>query len=303
MKKHLLSIRDVSAREVEELVRLARDVKRRPQAFKARLQGKTLALLFEKPSMRTIVSFQVAMHQLGGDALVFGSEDYRLGKREALEDEARVLARYVDGAVLRTFSQDTLEQFARHFDKPLVNGLSDVAHPAQALSDYLTLSERWGNVRARTVAFVGDANNVFRSLLLLFAKTGGRFRFAVPRACAPPPALLKEAQGLARSSGARLEAFGDPHEAVRGADAVYTDVWVSMGEERAATRKRKHLKGYRVDAALMRRARPGALFMHCLPAHRGEEVTQDVMSGRQSVVYEQAENRLHMQKSILLTLL
>ncbi len=302
MKKHFLSINDLSAGEIEKIFTLAERLKKNPSHYGSELKGKTFGLIFEKPSTRTWVSFQTGIFSMGGQAIYLGPEDIKLGVREEVRDIARVLNRYLSGVILRTFEHKTITEFEKYFSKPVINGLSNYEHPCQAMADYLTIREKFGPKANPIVVFVGDGNNVFNSLALLAAKTGGKIRYATPAKYKPCPEVLKQALTLAKKTGATIEGFTDPAKAVKGADVLYTDVWVSMGEENIRAQKMKEFKGMQINKKLLGLANKGALVMHCLPAHRGEEITDDVMEGKNSVVFDQAENRLHIQKAILLHL-
>ena len=267
------------------------------------LAGKTLALVFEKPSLRTRVSFDVAMRQLGGDCIYLSPAEVGLGTREPVEDVARVLSRYVDCIAARTFAHETVEELARWAEAPVINALSDGEHPCQALADVLTIQEKKGRLAGVSLAFVGDGNNTARSLCLAAAMSGMEFRFASPEGYGVPEATVARARELAGGSGGGVACLGDPEEAVKGADVVYTDVWASMGQEEENAARREAFQGYQVDARMMSLAAPEAIFMHDLPAHRGEEVAAEVIEGPQSVVFDQAENRLHAQKAVLALIL
>lgn len=300
--KHLVSVADLSAREIEKIFLLAQKIKRSPKAYNDALRGRMFGLIFEKPSTRTWVSFEVGIQTMGGGTIYLGPEDIQLGVREAVEDVARVLERYLDGVILRTFSHETITTFERYFHKPVINGLSDFEHPCQALGDFFTIREKTGGRRHPVLAFVGDGNNVLNSLILLTAQLGGSIRYATPQGYSPNPEVLQKAQTLARQTKASIEGFRDPQAAVRGANFVYTDVWVSMGEEDRRKEKLLRFEGFQVNEALLRFASKNALVMHCLPARRGEEITAKVLEGKNSIVFDQAENRLHVQKAILIHL-
>jgi ornithine carbamoyltransferase len=291
---------DLTDDEVVYLLDLAGRVKRAPAKFARALSGKYLTLLFEKPSLRTRLTFELAIKQLGGDSVTC---EGAVGAREPLKDVARNLERWVHGIVARTFSQKTIEELAQWSSAPVINALSDLYHPCQALADVFTLREQFGELRGLKLAFVGDGNNVAHSLMLTAVRLGMDFALATPQGYAPNPDIVSQAEGLAAISGARLQITNDPTEAVSGAHAVYTDVWTSMGQEKEAAKRRKHFAAHQVNAGLMSQARPGALFMHCLPAKRGEEVTDQVMESDRSIVFDQAENRLHAQKALLLMML
>lgn len=267
------------------------------------LAGKALALLFEKPSLRTRVSFEMAMRRLGGDVLYLSPAEVGLGARESVADVARVLGRYADIISARTFSHRTLEELAEYSGVPVVNALSDHEHPCQALADFLTIHEKKGELEGLSLAYVGDGNNVANSLLLAAAMAGTSIRLASPPGYSPPEDVLSRARDLAAGSGAEILLTDDPRRAVAGADVVYTDVWTSMGQEAEAERRRGAFAGYRIDREMMALARADAIFMHDLPAHRGEEVTGDVMDGPQSAVFDQAENRMHSLRPLLMNML
>lgn len=298
----MITVDDFSTSEIEKVFTLARKIKDSPESYREALGGKMFGLIFEKPSTRTWVSFEVGIQTLGGGTIYLGPEDIQLGVRESVQDVARVLERYLDGVVLRTFAHETITTFERYFHRPVINGLSDFEHPCQALADFFTIRETAGAKRKPVLAFVGDGNNVLNSLLLLTAKMGGSLRYATPADFSPAPDLLKRAKAEARKTGASLEGFQNPKEAVQGADFVYTDVWVSMGEEKDGKAKVKSFRGFQVNRALLRHAAKGAKVMHCLPAHRGEEITDDVLEGKNSIVFDQAENRLYVQKAVLIHL-
>ncbi len=306
-RKDFLSILDFDATDLERCLLLSARLKAerslgRQASTADAIDGRHVALLFEKPSLRTRSTFEIAVRELGGHVMALQS-DVALGKREPVEDVARNLERWVDAVVIRTFSQQTLEQFARSAPKlHVINALTDQQHPCQAVADFLTLQERWGTVRGRTIAFIGDGNNVAASVAHAGAMLGVNVHVASPDGYTLPHSVVQQATGVARH-GARLRLFTDAADAVAGADAVYTDTWTSMGQEAEAEIRRATFARYQVNDALMAQARPDALFMHCLPAHRGEEVTADVFESPAAVVFDQAENRLHCQKALLLMLL
>lgn len=308
--RDLISVADFSAPELDHVLETALALKdagrlalREPQGERGLLAGKTLALVFEKPSLRTRVSFDVAMRHLGGDCIYLSPPEVGLGQRETPADVARVLSRYVDGIAARTFQTETVLELARYAGVPVINALSDSEHPCQALADLLTIREKKGGLRGVTVAFIGDGNNVANSLCLAAALSGMHFRIASPGGYELADPVVRQAEALAAGTGATVTLSAEPEEAVAGADVVYTDVWASMGQEREAGVRKEDFSGYTVDSALMSRARGDAIFMHDLPAHRGEEVTAEVMDGPQSVVFDQAENRMHAQKAVLALLL
>jgi ornithine carbamoyltransferase len=301
--RDLLSIGDLSRDELEAVLSLALRLKRNPEGSAGALQGQTLALLFEKPSLRTRVSFDVAMQQLGGHAIYLNQAEVGLGQREPVADVARVLSRYVQGIAARTYEQQTLTALAEHASVPVINALSDEEHPCQALADLLTILEQRGTLRDVRIAFIGDGNNVAASLAQGAVMAGAHFAIASPAGYRLSEAVQIEVEGYGQASGGSFRQIESPQEAVRQADVVYTDVWTSMGQEDAYERRLQAFAGYRVTAELMSQARPDAIFMHDLPAHRGEEITDDVIEGPQSVVFDQAENRLHAQRAVLLMLL
>lgn len=296
----LTSDLDLTAAELRTLLDLAADVKRQPQRFRLALRGRILSLLFEKPSLRTRMTFEVAAKQLGGDALLTAGP---IGGREPVEDVARNLERWTDLIVARTFSQETVDALARYARIPVVNALSDRYHPCQALADMQTLREQWGGWRGHKLAFVGDGNNVAHSLMLDAARLGLDFVCITPPGYEPDAKIVEQARLFAVETGALIEVTNSPEEGLRGAGAVYTDVWASMGFEHEAAERARVFAAYQVNRELMAMAEPGAFFLHCLPAHREEEVTADVIESPVSLVFEQAENRLHAQKALLLMLL
>jgi len=301
--RDLLSIRDLGASDISAIFRLAGLMKARPADFRGALGGKQIVLFFEKPSLRTRLTFEAGMSSMGGVAFFMDQTHERLDAREALSDIAHNVERWVDGIVLRTYSHATVDGMAEHACIPVINALSELEHPCQALADYFTLQERFGDLRKITLAYVGDGNNVSNSLLLTAATLGSTFRMATPAGYGPNPQVLADAQEIARQTGAVIELFTDPHEAVSGVDAVYTDAWTSMGHEREAEEREKIFPPYQVNAELVAGAAPHAVFMHCLPAHRGLEITDEIMDSVRSVVFDQAESRLHVQKAIMLLLL
>ena len=299
--KDLLSISDLESEDISSLISDAVDMKAQGQL--ALLGGKTLALIFEKPSLRTRVSFEVAMRQLGGQTIYLSSAEVGLGERESLSDIARVLSRYVDAIVARTFSHQTLEVLASYADVPVINALSDLEHPCQALADLFTIYEKKGELQGLTLAFIGDGNNVAHSLLLAASLTGMNFRIACPPGYRVQERILHLAQGYALGSGAEIFCAEEPRLAVNGADVVYTDVWTSMGQEAEADQRRRVFASYQVNSELLSLAKDDAILMHPLPAHRGEEVAEGILDSPQSVVFDQAENRLYLQKALLATML
>jgi ornithine carbamoyltransferase len=299
----LVSTRDLGPQGVRAVLHLTDLMKGRPSVFQRALAGKQMVMFFEKPSLRTRLTFESAITSLGGTAMFVDQSHSRLDAREKLSDIAHNLERWIDVIVLRTFSQEMIEGMARYASVPVINALSDVEHPCQALADYFTLQERFGDLKKITLAYVGDGNNVAHSLLLTCACLGSSIRVATPKGYACSAQIVADAKKIAKQTGAQLEFLTDPHAAVAGVDAVYTDAWASMGQENEAEERTKIFHPYQVNRELMAEAAPHAVFMHCLPAHRGQEVTDEVMDGEQSVIFEQAENRLHVQKSILYILL
>jgi ornithine carbamoyltransferase len=299
----LISTRDLGPQGVEAVLHLAELMKSRPSVFQRALAGKQMVMFFEKPSLRTRITFEAGMAGLGGTAIFVDQTQERLGARESLSDVAHNLERWVDVIVLRTFAQETIDKMAQYASVPVINALSDVEHPCQALADYFTLQERFGDLRNITMAYVGDGNNVAHSLLLTCACLGSSIRIATPKGYEPSAKIVADAKKIAKQTGARIELLSDPHVAVAGVDAIYTDAWASMGQEHEAAQRAEIFRPYQVNRELMAEAAAHAAFMHCLPAHRGEEVTDEVMDSENSVVFEQAENRLHVQKSILYLLL
>jgi ornithine carbamoyltransferase len=299
--KDLLSISDLESHEIRLLLADATALKAEPR--QNTLAGKTLALVFEKPSLRTRVSFELAMKQLGGEAIYLSPAEVGLGKRESVADVARVLSRFVDALAVRTFSQGTLEELAQWARVPVINALSDAEHPCQALADLLTIFEHKGEFPGLKLAYVGDGNNVAVSLALAAASVGLNCTVATPKGYEMPAAAVRQARALAATNKCVFNAVNDPGEAVKGADAVYTDVWISMGQEAENEIRLKAFAGYQVDEALVSQAKPDALIMHPLPAHYGQEVAEGLLDRPQSVVFDQAENRLHVQKALLADML
>lgn len=301
MKRDLLSLADVTPAEIEYLLTLANKLKVRQKTGLTPpfLEGKTLALLFHKPSLRTRTSFEVGMHQLGGFTTYIHDQEVGIGTREPVKDLARVLSRYYDGIVLRTFAHDIMVELAEYATVPVINGLTDLLHPCQILSAMLALREHFGRLKGLHIAYIGDGNNVANSWLLGAAQMGLSLTIACPRSYQPDPGVLSQAAQRAETTGAMLEIVEDPHQAVKGVDAVYTDVWASMGQEAEAEVRRRDFQAYQINEALMAETPSHAVVMHCLPAHRGEEITDAVFESARSLVFEEAENRLHAQKALL----
>jgi ornithine carbamoyltransferase len=302
-QRHFLSLKDWSRDEIELLFEQAAAIKANPDSYAGALAGQSLAMIFQKPSTRTRVSFEVGMHQLGGHALFLGS-DIQLHRGETIADTARVLSRYVQGIMARVFAHQDVTDLARHGSVPVINGLSDLLHPCQALADYFTLRERRGGLTGLKLAYVGDGNNVAHELMFGAVKLGLQFSIGCPRGYEPNPLIFKSAVREAQKLGTPIpEVSVDPYEAVAAADVIYTDVWTSMGQEAEAQARLEAFQGFQVTPEMMASAGPDVMFMHCLPAHRGEEVSADVIDGPQSVVFDEAENRLHAQKALLVTLM
>ena len=301
-KRDLLSIAELSGDELLALLDDADRMKAEPRRSTTTIAGRQVALIFEKPSTRTRVSFEAAVTSMGGHAIVLRGDELQLGRGETIEDTGRVLSRYVDAIVIRTFGQDRLERLAAAASVPVVNALSDLEHPCQALADLQTIRAAKGKLEGISVAYVGDGNNVAHSLLLAGARVGMNVRVASPPGHEPFPQVVEQAQRIASDTGGMIQVGDVMVEAVFGADAVYTDVWTSMGQEDSDARRRA-LEPYRIDHAIFDHAHEDAIVMHCLPAHRGEEITADVIDGPRSVVWDQAENRLHTQKALLAWLL
>jgi ornithine carbamoyltransferase len=303
LTRDLLTGMEWGPAQVRELHQLAADIKSRPDRYRGALSGKFIALIFEKPSLRTRVTFEVGIASLGGGAVFLDHTGTRLGARESIHDVARNLERWVQGIVARTFEQGVVEKLAESAAIPVINALTDRFHPCQALADFFTLEEHFGGLRGLKFAYVGDGNNVCNSLLSIGARVGAHIRVATPEGYEPDSAIVAEARRAARETHGKIEILRSPEEAVADVQAIYTDVWASMGQEHEAAQREVVFAPYQVNEALLALAAPKAVFLHCLPAHRGSEVTDAVMDSPQSLVFDQAENRLHVQKAILLTLL
>ena len=295
--RHFTRVADWSGEELLSALDLADDLKERQARREEHhlLPGRTLGMIFQKPSTRTRVSFEVGIYQLGGAGLYLAASDLQLGRGETLRDTATVLSRYLDGLMIRTFAQDDVEELARNATIPVINGLTDSAHPCQALADVMTIRERLGRLESVRVAYLGDGNNVCASLMVAAAKLGMEFVAATPEGYEPDPRVVE----IAREAGGAVELSHDPREAAQGADVLYTDVWTSMGQEEEKERRLRDLAGFGIDDELVGLAGDEAIVLHCLPAHYGEEITEDVLYGRQSAVWDQAENRLHAQKALM----
>jgi ornithine carbamoyltransferase len=293
----------LSRYEFHELLDLTKDIKDHPDNYRKRLKHQILAMVFEKPSLRTRMTFEVGMVELGGKAIYLSPNEIQIGKRETVEDIAHNLERWVDGIMIRTFAHDNILRLAKASSVPVINALTDLLHPCQAMADFFTLFEHKGGLGKLKLAWSGDGNNVCHSLMLAAAKAGAKFAAAVPQGYEPDPAIVRWAQEDGKETGFELLVTNDPAEAVQGADAIYTDVWTSMGQEKEKQERLTAFGGYQVSAAMMKLAKPECVFMHCLPAHRGEEVAAEVADSPQSVIFDEAENRLHAQKAIMVELM
>lgn len=304
--KHLVCLKDWTSEEITDVLDLADKLKYENKnriSHNHYLRGKTLGMIFSKSSTRTRVSFEVGMHQLGGYALFLSSADIQIGRGESIYDTAKTLSRYLDGIMIRTFSQKDVEDLASYGDIPVINGLTDELHPCQILADLMTIREKKGKLKGLKLCYVGDGNNVAHSLLIGCAKTGMDISVATPEEYSCMDKYVDIALGIAGSTGSKVEIFTDPKEAIKDSDVVYTDTWVSMGMENEKEQRIKKFSPYQVNKALFSMAKPDAIFMHCLPAYRGYEVTEDIIDGQNSVVFDEAENRLHAQKAVLVKLL
>jgi len=303
MKRDLLAISDLASDEIRDILDLTGKIKKSKERYEDALKGRCIGLVFEKPSNRTRVSFEVGMVQLGGYAVYLGPSELEMGKRESIKDVAQVLSRYLQAIIARTYSHKEVINLARFSSVPVINGLSDLAHPCQALCDIYTIQERFGGFEGITLAYIGDGNNVLNSLLCAAAKVGLSIAIATPKGYEPKRNIVEQAKDFAKASGSRITVTNDPKTAVRGVDVIYTDVWVSMGQESAMKKRLKDFEGYQVNSALLGKAKRDCVVMHCLPAHRGQEITDEVIDSRSSIVYDQAENRMHSEKAILLRFL
>lgn len=298
-----LSIRDITTDEILETFSIARDMKADRKKYASALAGQTLALIFEKPSLRTRVTFDVGIQQLGGFSIYLSPAEINLGKRESVFDVAKNLERMVQGIMIRTFAHQIVIDMAEYAKIPIINGLTDYSHPCQAMADYLTMTEVFGDLRGRKLAYIGDGNNVAHSLMFAGARLGVHVAIGCPKGYEPNPNAVRFSSEDAKLTGGSITVTNDPVEAVKNADAVYTDVWASMGQEQEADARRKIFLPYQVNGALMKHAKDSAIFMHCLPAHRGDEVSDEVIDAPYSVVFQEAENRLHAQKAIMYQLM
>jgi len=302
-QKDFIEIHDWPPAQVMQIFKLARAIKKKPDKFRRALERQTLAMIFEKSSTRTRVSFEVGMFELGGHALFLSSRDIQLGRGEPIADTAKVLSRYVDGIMARTFAHKTVTDLAANASVPVINGLTDLSHPCQVMADYFTAWEHFGKLKGRKIAWVGDGNNMAHSLMFGAPKVGMDIAVATPRGYEPDPGVVASAMADAKAAGTKIVLTHSIDEAVDDADVVETDVWASMGQEEEADKRRRDFAGWQVDKRVMSLARKNAIFMHCLPAHRGEEVAADVIDSKQSVIFDEAENRLHVQKAIMITLM
>lgn len=303
MKKDLISIQDLEAKTINDIIDLTDEIKSNKAKYADALKGKSIGLIFQKPSNRTRVSFEIGMVQLGGHAIYLGPNEIAMGKRESTKDVAAVLSRYLDGIVARTYKHEDVKELAKFATIPVINGLSDTAHPCQALGDMFTVKEKFGSFKNITLSYIGDGNNVLNSLMCAAAKVGLNMKVATPKGYEPAKELAGIAKGFAKISGSKLEFSNDPKWAAKDADIIYTDVWVSMGQEKESKKREKVFKSFQVNDTLMKSAKKNCLVMHCLPAHRDQEITDSVIDSKNSIIYDQAENRMHVQKAILLMLL
>lgn len=303
MKRDFLNLQDCKTEEINDLLELAEQLKQDDYHLNNQLKGKTVALLFQKPSNRTRVSFEVGIFQLGGNCVYLGPDEIKLGIRESTSDVSKTLSRYLNAIVARTHDHQDILDLASHAQIPIINGLSDLYHPCQALTDIFSIREKFGRTKGLNLAYIGDGNNVCHSLLSGCVKTGINIRVATPPNYEPRPDIVNEARQTAKETGTNIRLTHSPHEAVEKADIIYADVWVSMGQEEESPQRLKDFGAYQINGALTKKASKDFIFMHCLPAHRGQEVTAEIIDGAHSIVFDQAENRLHTQKAILISLL
>ena len=297
--KDFLSMKEVHSQDLDVLFKLADKMKKKPEQFYGKLKGKSLAMLFQKPSTRTRVSFEVGMHELGGAAVYMPPQEHPLGDRESIKDIARVLSRYCDAAVIRTYAHSDIEDFARNADIPVINGLSDAYHPCQTLADLYTIREKFKGLAKMNIAYTGDGNNVLSSLLYGATKAGANLAIALPRGYEPNEEILKDIKLISKDSGSKVTLSNNPFTAIKNAHAIYTDVWVSMGQEKQRDQRLRDFQPFKVNSAIIGKAPKDSVIMHCLPAHRGEEITDEVIEHPRSAIFDQAENRLHTQKALL----
>ena len=303
MKKDFISVKDLTLKDIEDIFSLTDRLKKDKAKFSKVLTGKTLALIFQKPSNRTRVSFDVGMYQLCGYSIYLGPDEINLGVRECIKDVAKTLSRYVDGIVLRTYAHKNVIEMAKFATIPVINGLSDLLHPCQALADVYTIKEKLKNLKNITLAYIGDGNNVCNSLLYACASVGIHMNVATPKSYAPDKNVLREAKVMAKTKKVNINLFTKPQESVKSTDVIYTDVWASIGQEKEAALRKRIFKTFQINTKLVKLAKKDALIMHCLPAHRGDEITDDILDSKNSIVFDQAENRMHVQKAILINLL
>jgi len=301
--KDFLSMKEIRREELDVLFKLADKMKKSPESFYGKLKGRSLVMLFQKPSMRTRVSFEVGMQEMGGAAVYMAPQEHPLGERESLKDIARVLSRYADAAVVRTYAHSDIEDFARTASVPVINGLSDSYHPCQTLADLFTIREKFRTLEKINIAYIGDGNNVLNSLLYGTAKMGANLAIALPRGYEPGEEILKDIKTLSKESGAKISLSNNPFTAIKNAHAIYTDVWVSMGQEKQREQRVRDFQPFQVNGAILGKAPKDAIVMHCLPAHRGEEITDEVIENPRSAIFDQAENRLHTQKALVYLLM
>jgi len=303
--KDLLTINALTTEEIEDILTLSAELKEKQKnrQMDCPLIGRTLGMFFEKPSTRTRVSFEVGIYQLGGQAIVLPVSDLQIGRGETISDTARVLSRYIDAIVIRTFEHKIVEEWADHASIPVINGLTDMHHPCQALADVFTIKEKKGSIKGLKLTYIGDGNNVAHSLIEICSKTGVDISLACPKGYEPDKKIVKSAIEDAKKQGSKVEILSDPQKAAKDADVLYTDVWASMGQEKEHKKRLKIFKDYQLNKKLLKSAKPDALVMHCLPAHRGEEITEEALEGKNSVIFDQAENRLHTQKAVMVRLI
>lgn len=301
--KDFLTLKEVGGQDLEMLFKLTDKMKKNPQGFYTKLKGKSLALLFQKPSIRTRISFQVGMSELGGNCVYVDPQETPLGERESIKDVARVLSRYCHGVVIRTYRQSDIEEFANYSSIPVINGLSDSYHPCQTLADLFTIREKFKTLSKTNIAYIGDGNNVLNSLLYGAAKVGANLSIATPRGYEPSEEILKDLKLICKETGSKIILSNNPFTAIKNAHAIYTDVWVSMGQEKQREQRLRDFQPFQLNAAVINKAPKDAIVMHCLPAHRNEEITDEVIEGNRSAIFDQAENRLHTQKALLNILL
>jgi len=297
VKKDLICIKNLSAKEIDKIFNLTSKLKKSESSFSGKLKGKSVALIFQKPSNRTRVSFEVGIWQLGGNCIYLGPDEISLGVRETVEDASKTLSRYLDAIVARTYKHSDMLDLAKYSKIPVINGLSDLLHPCQALADLYSVKEKFGKLKGINLAYIGDGNNVCHSLMYVCAKVGVNLKIATPKGYGPNKKIIRESKIPMKNVS------NNPNEAVKDADVVYTDVWASMGKESEAAKRKKLFKNFQVNSRLVSKAKKNFIFMHCLPAHRSQEVTDQIMDSKYSIVFDQAENRLHVQKAILVMLL